>query len=90
VVPIQDVLHRIQWDPAWRGRFFEIGYVDRVAGRILRVPFEGLRIGTGAHATLTVHGDDGTIVRIPLHRVREVWRDGALIWHRTAARSSEP
>jgi uncharacterized protein (UPF0248 family) len=82
MVPIQDVLHRIQWDPAWRGGLFEIGYLDRVAGTIVRAPAGALRLEGGAHASLTLRDDDGAIQQIPLHRIRQVWRDGSLIWDR--------
>lgn len=82
VIPIQDVLHRIQWDPACRGRAFEIGYIDRVAGTIVRVPFEDLHLDAGRPAALTLHDAEGLTVRIPLHRVRQVWRDGAIFWER--------
>jgi len=49
MIPIQDVLHRIQWDAAWRGRRFEVGFLDRVAGTIMRVPF-GSFTSTGERA----------------------------------------
>lgn len=82
MIPIQDLLHRIQWDRAWRGCVFEIGYVDRVAGRVIQVPFGAVRLRGRAPASLTVTGNDGVVRRIPLHRVREVWRDGVVIWRR--------
>jgi len=84
MVPIQDVLHRIQWDPACRGSVFELGYIDRVAGTIVRVPFGDLRLEAGRPAVLRLPGADGAVVRIPLHRVRKVWRDGVIFWERRA------
>ena len=87
MVPIQDVLHRIRWDPAWRGGVFEISYVDRVAGTIVRVPFESVRLGEGRRSAMTVSDEDGTVRRIPLHRVREVWKDGGIIWWRRPVRA---
>jgi uncharacterized protein (UPF0248 family) len=82
VVPIQDVLHRIQWDPSWRASRFEIGYLDRVAGTLVRVPSGGLHLDAGRPAALTLHDSGGAVLSIPLHRVRQVWRDGAIIWER--------
>jgi uncharacterized protein (UPF0248 family) len=87
MLPIQDVLHRIQWDPAWRGGRFDIGYLDRVVGAIVRVPFEALQSGEGSRAALMVRDDDVTVRRIPLHRVRQVWKDGVVIWERPAGRA---
>jgi len=64
VLPIQDLLHRMRWDPQFRTAAFEIGYYDRVLDQVVRVRFEALP-------------ED-----LPLHRIREVWRDGSLIWSR--------
>jgi len=82
VIPIQDVLHRIQWDPAWRGRCFELGYLDRLVGTIVRVPAGDLHLDAGRPPALTLHDAAGSAVRIPLHRVRVVWRDGEVFWKR--------
>jgi len=89
MIPIQDVLHRIQWDAAWRGRRFEVGFLDRVAGMIMRVPFGELHLDGGARASLTVRDPDGSVLRIPLHRVRQVWRDGEIVWERRPAASRD-
>ena len=89
MIPIQDVLHRIQWDPACRGSRFEIGYIDRVAGTIVRVPFGELHLDGGAPASLTVRDPDGSVLRIPLHRVRQVWRDSEIVWERRPAASRD-
>jgi uncharacterized protein (UPF0248 family) len=82
MIPIQDLLHRIQWDPALRESVFAIGYVDRVEGRLVHVPFGSVRLGHGARAALTVLDADGVARRIPLHRIREVRQDGKVIWRR--------
>jgi len=82
MVPIQDVLHRIQWDPAWGGGLFEVGYLDRVAGTIVRAPVGALRLQGGGCASLTLRDEAGSVQQIPLHRIRRVWRDGSLIWER--------
>ncbi len=79
------MLHRIQWDPAWRGSVFEFGYLDRVAGAIVRVPLDEPRLESGAPSSVTCLDPDGDAVHIPLHRIRTVWRDGAVIWQRPSA-----
>jgi uncharacterized protein (UPF0248 family) len=83
MTPIQDLLHRIQWDPHFGQGRFVIGYYDRVWARIVRVPFQRLSIEAGNHFTFDLVADDGSVRMVPLHRVREVWRDGKLIWQRT-------
>lgn len=82
MMPIQDLLHRIQWDPAFGQGAFELGYLDRPAQRIVRVPWRQVRFPAGEHFALEVIGDDGCTHMVPLHRVRTVWRDGELIWQR--------
>lgn len=64
---------------------FEIGYLDRVAGLIVRVPLGALRLESGPPPSLACDDPDGRAVQIPLHRVRTVWRDGAVIWERETA-----
>lgn len=82
--PIQDLLHRIQWDATFGHAGFVIGYHDHVAHAIVRVPWERVHFESGEHFSLDVRGDDGSTHMVPLHRVREVWRDGVLIWQRVA------
>lgn len=80
--PIQDLLHRIQWDPVFGQGLFEIGYLDRLAHSVVRVPWARVRLAPGEHFALEVEEEDGSLHMVPLHRVRAVWRDGVLIWQR--------
>jgi uncharacterized protein (UPF0248 family) len=83
MIPIQDLLHRIQWDREFGRAAFEVGYTDRVAGGTVRVAFRDVRVEHGQLVVLNAFEADGSPAAIPLHRVREVWRDGSLIWQRT-------
>lgn len=82
MIPIQDLLHRIQWDREFGRAVFEVGYVDRVAGGTVRVPFSDVQLEHGQLVVLNAFEGDGSPATIPLHRIREVWRDGRLIWQR--------
>jgi uncharacterized protein (UPF0248 family) len=84
MIPIQDLLHRIRWDAEFAKGDFEVGYYDRVEDRVVRVPFQRVHFDKGEHFAFEAVQDDGTVHTVPLHRVREVWRDGDLIWHRSA------
>ncbi len=84
MVPIQDLLHRMQWDADFAKADFQVGYYDRVDKRIVRVPFRRLRFEKGEHFSFEALQDDGSVHSVPLHRVREVWRNGELIWVRRA------
>lgn len=83
MIPIQDLLHRIQWDTEFAKGEFVVGYYDRVDHRIVRVPFRRMHFEHGEHFSFEAVEDDGTLHSVPLHRVREVWRNGELIWQRT-------
>jgi len=80
--PIQDLLHRIQWDRDFAAADFEIGYYDRVEDRIILVPFSALHLLKGDHFMFELYDLDGGLRRVPFHRVREVYRDGRCIWKR--------
>lgn len=82
MIPIQDLLHRIRWDAEFGKGQFVIGYYDRIARRIVRVPFRNIRADSADHFAFSAADADGFVHDVPLHRVREVWRDGMLIWHR--------
>lgn len=82
MIPIQDLLHRIQWDPDFGKADFMIGYYDRVDDRIIRVPFQRIHLTRGEHFSFDLIADDGAVHMVPFHRVREVWRNGELIWKR--------
>ena len=85
MIPIQDLLHRIQWDPEFAKGEFVLGYYDRVENRVVRVSFRRVHFEKGEHFMFEAVEDDGGVHSVPLHRVREVWRNGELIWHREVA-----
>jgi uncharacterized protein (UPF0248 family) len=62
MIPIQDLLHRIQWDPEFGKAEFELGYVDRVARTIVRVPFRHVHFAKGEHFVFEAVEADGTLV----------------------------
>jgi uncharacterized protein (UPF0248 family) len=85
MIPIQDLLHRIRWDPEFGKGEFVVGYYDRVARGLVHVPLARVRFERGEHFAFEAVAEDGSVHAVPLHRVREVWRDGALIWRRAHA-----
>ena len=81
VIPIQKLLARILWDPEFGGGRFEIVYFDRKRKSLVRVPLGRIRMDSGRFGFEAAE-DDGSSHSVPYHRVREVWRDGELIWSR--------
>ena len=82
MIPIEDLLHRLQWDASFAGGAVLVGYHDHVGDRIVRVPFERLHFSPGHHFSFDAIEDDGSVHQVPFHRVRAVWRDDKLIWER--------
>lgn len=82
MIPIRELLSRIRWDKAFGKGRFEIGYFDQIERRIIRVSLREMSFEEGDHFSFQLQSDEGELVSIPLHRIREVYKDGALIWER--------
>jgi len=80
--PIHELLARIRHDRQFGTGQFEIGFLDRVAGTIQRVALKEISFPEGERRVFEVSDESGQARRIPFHRVREVWRDGVVIWQR--------
>lgn len=83
--PIHELLARIRWDAQFAGSRFVIGYWDRVARRVLRADLREIAWDADNPSLFDLTDAGGIVHSIPFHRVREVWRDGALIWQRHPA-----
>lgn len=82
MILLQELLNRIRWDGDFgRGRF-DLGYYDRVEDRIITVPFQQLILTAGDHFAFQLITPAGELIAIPFHRVRQVRKDGVLIWDR--------
>jgi uncharacterized protein (UPF0248 family) len=82
MIPVHELLSRIRWDREFGRGVFEIGHFDHVERRIIRVPLAQLRFEKGNHF-FKLETEGGETVTIPFHRIREVYRDGNLIWRRS-------
>jgi uncharacterized protein (UPF0248 family) len=80
--PIRELLNRIRWDKEFGKGNFEIGYDDHIEQKILRVPFRKITIREGDFFSFEAEDAQGVVRTIPFHRVREIHRDGHLIWRR--------
>jgi uncharacterized protein (UPF0248 family) len=81
--PIHELLNQIRWDPNFTGEF-EIAFVDHAKPELRRIPMRGMRF-TDQRFSFELLTDEGEIVSIPLHRIRQVYRNGDLIWNRPDA-----
>lgn len=82
MIPIHELLNRIRWDKEFSAADFVVGYYDRLSGKTLRVPFTELSFPAEDHFRFVLVDEEGAVHNIPYHRVREVYRNSELIWHR--------
>ena len=82
MITIQELLNRIRWDKAFGEGEFSIGFYDRVEDRILIVHFKEIIFDKEDHFYFRFVDEAGEVHTVPFHRIKEVYRDGQLIWHR--------
>ena len=82
MIPIHELLSRIRWDEAYGNADFVIGYYDRIEDRIITVPLKELYYDKEDHFDFELMDVHGEIQTIPLHRIRQVFRNGELVWER--------
>jgi uncharacterized protein (UPF0248 family) len=82
MTPIHELLARIRHDPQFGQGVFELGYLDRFDTQVRRVMLGHVDFPEGEKRVFAFVDADGQKRRIPFHRIREVYRDGALIWQR--------
>ena len=82
MIPIHELLNRIRWDKEFGGGDFEIGYYDRHEAAVHRVALQTVAFPEDARHAFEIVDETGQARRIPFHRVREVLKDGHVIWRR--------
>jgi uncharacterized protein (UPF0248 family) len=86
MLPIHELLNRIRWDTEFAQARFEIGFYDRHEESVQRVSLQDISFPADKHHVFQLIDDSGVTHRIPFHRVRLVYRNGELIWHRANPR----
>lgn len=82
MTPVHEIFSRIRWDREYAAADFQVGYYDRMRNAIIRVPFDALHFDPADHFAFQVLDEEGESHTVPLHRVREIRRNGELIWQR--------
>lgn len=78
VMYIGDLLNKIRWDKNLKPEEYTIVYFDRIEEARFEVPFKSI----ARQGNFFVITKDGKETMIPLHRIRQVKRNGKLIWER--------
>jgi uncharacterized protein (UPF0248 family) len=89
MIPIHELLSRIRWDKEFGQGRFEIGYFDRHEKAVHRVALQEVAFPEDERHTFEVADESGQARRIPFHRVREVVKDGQVIWKRLVEMADE-
>lgn len=80
--PIHELLNRIHWDPEFGKGDFELGFLDKLEGKIIRLPFLKITFVAGDHYFFHYTDQEGEDHNVPFHRIKAVYKNGALIWQR--------
>ena len=82
MIPIHELLARIRWDKEFGKNNFVIGYWDRLESKVIHTDLREITWNARNPAFFDLMDEEGVTHSIPFHRVREVWRNGELIWQR--------
>jgi uncharacterized protein (UPF0248 family) len=89
MIPIQELLNRIRWDPEFGKGNFGLGYYDRTENRIVLVSLKEVTFPPESPSTFHLVDPEGQEHHIPFHRVREVYKNAQRIWHRPEPKADE-
>ncbi len=89
MIPIHELLSRIRWDPEFAKGDFQLGYYDRGEDGVILVPLKEVTFPEDNPQVFHVIDLEGQVHRIPLHRVREVYKDCQRIWNRPKPKAGE-
>lgn len=87
MIPIHELLNRIRWDEDYGFANFVIGYYDRVEDKVITVPLKEIRFLKEDHFDFELLDEEGIHHTIPLHRIRQVFRNGELVWERVVEKT---
>jgi uncharacterized protein (UPF0248 family) len=80
--PLEELLDRIRWDAEFGKGTFALGYYDRLTREERIIPFESVTMDPQRPGTFALQDANGLVAHVPFHRVRKVYKDGAVIWQR--------
>jgi len=75
---IGDLLNKIRWDKNLKSEEYIIVYFDRIAEKTFEIPFNSI----SRKGNFIVINRFGQEIHIPLHRIRQVKRNGKIVWER--------
>jgi len=76
---IKDLINKIKWDKREIPEQYSFFYVDRISGKMNEIGFNDIKRIEG---TFIIVEREGKEIEIPMHRIREVRKEGKLVWRR--------
>lgn len=80
--PVHELLNRIHWDAEFGKGEFELGFLDHMEQQLIRLPFREISFFPGDHYFFHYLDAEGEEHSVPFHRIKAVYKNGELIWHR--------
>ncbi|MEM4282149.1 MAG: DUF504 domain-containing protein [Candidatus Woesearchaeota archaeon] len=74
---IKELFNKIKWDPKERPEEYSFCFID--LGRLVELPYTSIKRIEGNFVVIEREGKEA---EIPLHRVKEVHKRGAVVWKR--------
>ena len=76
--PIHQLLNKIKWDKRENPGDYSIFYFDRVLNKLVQIPYNKIKRIEGSFMVL----DNEEESNIPLHRIKKVAKNNAVVWER--------
>ena len=76
--PIHQLLNKIKWDKRENPDDYTLFYYDRILKELIRLPYNKIKKVEGSFMIL----DNEEESNVPLHRVRKVAKNNAVVWER--------
>ena len=78
MLPIQQLLNKIKWDKRENPSDYTLFYFDRILNKLVSIPYNKIKRLEGSFMIL----DNEEETNIPLHRIRKVTKNHAVVWER--------
>jgi len=76
---IIDLINKIKWDAKEDPKDYTLAYQDRVLKTLIEIPYTKIKRLEG---TFMIIEKDGEETNIPTHRIKQVKKNGKVIWQR--------
>ena len=78
MLPIHHLLNKIKWDKRENPKEYSIFYLDRILGKLIKIPYAKIKKIEGTFMIL----DNIDETNIPLHRIKKVMKNNVVVWKR--------